>query len=292
MKFFFGKTEFCINIFTLVIPFIMLIAGCLREYAAAFFSVVLHEMCHIAVAGRYGTRPSCISVSPVGLSARINDRDLSRLELLHIYAAGPAINLILFVASSLARVALPQIREELDLVSRTNLMLALFNLLPAFPLDGGRILQQLLSGSIGLLAAGRVIRILAWILSISILMAGVFQFYISGNNVSLIIIGIYIPIAIRDARMESAFMNIRQILYRRSRLLKKGIYPARNLVVLKSTRVDEILKNLDFDRFHIIHVLDDDLCLAGVFTENEIMNAFTGDGDNLTFGQMMQKRHS
>lgn len=292
MKLCFGKTEFRINILTLIIPFIMLIAGCLREYAAAFFSVVLHEMCHIAVARRYGIQPSCILISPVGLSARINDRDLSRPELLHIYVAGPAINLILFVASSLACIALPQVKEELDLVSRTNLMLALFNLLPAFPLDGGRILQQLLSGSIGLLAAGRVIRILAWILSGFILMAGAFQFYMSGNNVSLIIIGIYIPIAIRDARMESAFMNIRQILYRRSKLYKNGVYPARDLVVLKSTRVDEILKNLDFDRFHIIHVLDDDLCLAGVFTENEIMNAFAGDGDNLTFGQMMQKGDS
>lgn len=292
MRFCLGKTEFRINILVLVIPPVMLIAGCLKEYAAAFFSVVLHEMCHIAVARRYDIQPSCIRITPAGLSAEIQDRGLSRHALLWIYAAGPVINLILFVASSLARIALPQIKEELDLVSRTNLMLALFNLIPAFPLDGGRILQQLLSGSIGLLAAGRVIRILAWILSVFILMAGVFQFYINGNNVSLIIIGIYIPIAISDARMESAFMNIRQILYRRSRLLKKGIYPARDLVVLKSTRVDEILKNMDFDRFHIIHVLDDDLCLAGVFTENEVMNAFTGNGDNLTFGEMMQKVES
>lgn len=276
----------------LVIPPVMLIAGCLKEYTTAFFSVVLHEMCHIAVAGRYGIRPSCICITPAGLSVEIQDRGLSQHALLWIYAAGPAINLILFGVSLMAAMALPQIKEGLDMVSATNLLLALFNLLPALPLDGGRILQQILSGSMGLLAAGKVIRILARIISVFLLLAGTVQIYMTGNNISLIVIGIYIPIAIKDARMESGFMNIRQILYRRSRLLKKGIYPARDLVVLKSTRVDEILKNMDFDRFHIIHVLDDDLCLAGVFTENEIMNAFTGDGDNMTFGQMMQRGHS
>lgn len=287
-----GKTEFRINILVLVIPPVMLIVGCLKEYTTAFFSIVLHEMCHIAVARRYGIRPSCICITPAGLSVEIQDGSLSQHAMLWIYVAGPASNLILFGVSSLAAMALPQIKENFDMVSATNLLLALFNLLPALPLDGGRILQQILSGSMGLLAAGRVIRILARIISAFLLLAGIVQLYMTGNNMSLIIIGIYIPLVIKDARMESAFMNIRQILYRRSKLYKNGVYPARNLVVLKSTRVDEILKNLDFDRFHIIHVLDDDLCLAGVFTENEIMNVFAGDGDNLTFGQMMQKGDS
>lgn len=289
MRFCSKKTELRISIFVVIIPVVMLIAGCLKEYAAAFFSVVLHEMSHIAVARRFGIHPTRIWITPVGLSASIQNKGFSRSVLLWIYTAGPAANLLLFGAALLAGTILPQMEKELDLVCRTNLLLALFNLLPVFPFDGGKILQQLLSGAMGLLAAGRVIKILAWIMAVLILSAGVAQFCMTGYNVSLIMIGIYIPIVLKDAGMESAFMNIRQILYRRSKLIKKGVYPARDLVVLKSTRVEEILKNMDFDRFHIIYVLDDDLRLAKAFTENEIISAFSDESDYLTFGQLMER---
>ncbi len=289
MRFCSKKAELRISIFVVIIPVVMLIAGCLKEYSAAFFSVVLHEISHIAVAGRFGVHPARICITPVGLSASIQNKGFSRPVLLLIHAAGPAANLLLFGAALLAGAVLPQLKKELELVWRTNLLLAMFNLLPVFPFDGGKILQQLLSGSIGLLAAGRVIKILAWIMAALILAAGVVQFSMTGNNLSLIMIGIYIPFVLKDAGMESAFMNIRQILYRRSKLIKKGVYPARDLVVLKSTRVEEILKNMDFDRFHIIYVLDDELHLAKAFTENEIISAFSDESDYLTFGQLMER---
>ena len=78
-------------------------------------------------------------------------------------------------------------------------------------------------------------------------------------------------------------MNMRQILYRRSRLLRKGIYPARDLVVMKTARLGDTLKNMDFDRFHIIYVLDDSLRIAGVFTESEIIDALAGAPEDMTF---------
>jgi len=281
--------ELRISIFVVIIPAVMMIAGYLKEYSAAFFSVVLHEISHITVAGRFGVHPVRICITPVGLSASIQNKGLSRPVSLLIHTAGPAANLLLFGAALLTGAILPHLKKELELVCRTNLLLALFNLLPVYPFDGGKILQQLLSGTMGLLAAGRVIKMLAWIMAVIILAAGVVLFSMTGYNLSLIMIGIYIPIVLRDAGMESAIMNIRQILYRRSRLMKKGVYPARDLVVLKSTRVDEILKNMDFDRFHIIYVLDEELRLAKAFTENEIISSFSDESDCLTFGQLMER---
>jgi stage IV sporulation protein FB len=283
------KTELHISIFVVIIPVLMLIAGYLKEYFITFFSIVLHEISHITVAGRFGVHPLRICITPVGLSASIQNKGFSRQVLLLIHSAGPAANILLFGAALLASAILPQMKKELELVYRINLLLALFNLLPVFPFDGGKILQQLLSGTMGLLAAGRVIKILAWIITALILSAGVIQFRMTGYNLSLLMIGIYIPIVLKDSEMESAFMNIRQILYRRSKLIKKGVYPARDLVVLKSTRVDEILKNMDFDRFHIIYVLDDELRLVKAFTENEIISVFSDENDYLTFGQLLER---
>ncbi len=271
-----------------IMPAAMLIAGCLKEYAIAFISVALHELSHVAVARLYGIKPDSISITPAGFAVTIRDRGFSRIILLKIYTAGPVANFLLVAIAVLIKSILPNSQEELRQLAMANLLIALFNLLPAFPLDGGMILQQLLSGRIGLLAAGKSVRILTLIISAAVAVAGVIQFYKSAGNISLIMIGVYIPIILKDARMESAFMNIKQILYRRSRLKKRGIYPARDLVVTKNTRLGDTLTSMDFDRFHIIYVLDDNLRLMRFFTESQIMDALSGDIGNITFEQLVR----
>ncbi len=287
MRFQSEKVELRISILIVIVPVVMLIVGYLKEYAMAFFSIALHEASHVAVAGYYGIKPDSISITPVGFAAAICDRGSSRIILLKIYTAGPAANFLLFAIVILVESILPGFREELRQLAMANLLIGLFNLLPAFPLDGGMILQQLLSDKVGLLAAGKSVRILTLIMSAAIVVVGVIRFYMSAGNISLIMIGVYIPIILKDARMEGAFMNIKQILYRRSRLMKRGIYPARDLVVTKNIRLGDTLTSMDFDRFHIIYVLDDNLRLVRVFTENEIMEALSGNIGNITFEQLM-----
>lgn len=83
-------------------------------------------------------------------------------------------------------------------------------------------------------------------------------------------------------------MGIREIIYRRSKLVRRGIYAARDLVVMRDTLLRESLKSMDFDRFHIVYVLDDDLHIIGTYTENEIMDALAEHDDDITFGQLIE----
>lgn len=287
MKFKAGAAQFHINALNLIVPVVMIATGLITEYIIAFISVMLHEISHIAAATAYGVRPSTITITPVGFSAVIDDTGLQRSAMLKIYIAGPAANLAVSVISFLTANIFPHMAIQLKFLAMTNLVIAVFNLLPAYPLDGGKALQALLSGSIGILASGRVARRMAWFISAVMVTAGAYQLYITGYNGSLLIIGLYIPIILRTGRMESAIMNIKQILYRHTRLIKKGVYPARDLVVTKRAMLGETLKNMDFDRFHIIYVLDDDLRLIKVFTEAEIIDALTKGGDNVTFEQFI-----
>lgn len=284
-----GQIELQISIFIFTVPLLLLISGCIREYAAAFVSITLHETGHMAAAYFFGCRVDAVRVMPVGLSLSINSRDCGRIKLILMDLAGPAVNLLLFSAGSLAASAFSELNGALKLFSATNLYLALFNLMPVFPLDGGRVLFEVLAGSMGLLAAGRTIRRLAALLSAALLLAGAYQLCISGFNFSLIIIGIYIFIVLKTGRMESAFMNIKQIIYRRTRLIKKGIYPARDLVVTENTLLAETLKCMDFDRFHLVYVLSGELKLMKVFTENEILNALIEGGESMTFEELMKE---
>lgn len=287
MKVRIGQIEVQISIFIFAVPLLLFISRCIREYTAAFVSIAVHETGHMVMAHCFGCNINAVKVTPVGFSLSINSRDCSRIHSILIYLAGPAVNLLLFAAGLLAASAFSGL-SGMKLFSATNLYLAIFNLIPVFPLDGGRVLLEVLAGSIGLLAAGRMIRRLAMILSVALLLTGTYQLYISGFNFSLIIIGIYIFAVLKMGRMESALMNIRQIIYRRSRLTKKGIYPARDLVAMENTLLSETLKSMDFDRFHIVYVLDCELRLMKAFTENEIMNALVEGGESMTFEQLLK----
>lgn len=287
-----GETEVRINITSVIMPVFMLIAGLMEEYAAAFLSMLAHELSHLAAASICGAKAGIINISVLGFSAVIRDGNCSRKEQILIYSSGPVFNLLVFAAAALADHLIRGDQKVLRLLSASNLFLALFNLLPVLPLDGGRLILGLLAEDMGIMAAGRLLRKLAWFISVPAGLLGIYQFCISSFNISLMVTALYIMIISMTGRLESALMNIRQLVYRKSRLMKKGMYPARDIVVLKRAKLSESLKSMDFDRFHIIYVLDDNLRIIGLFTENEIIDVLTGSSDDLTFGQLVELRRS
>jgi Zn-dependent protease/predicted transcriptional regulator len=132
---------------------------------ALFACVVLHEFGHILMAARFGVRTPDVILLPIGGVARLERiPDEPRQELL-IALAGPAVTLaivvLLYLVLALTGPA-PSLWELepagpfLDNLMRVNLYLLLFNLFPAFPMDGGRVLRAVLASRLGLVAGTKI----------------------------------------------------------------------------------------------------------------------------------------
>ncbi|HEY3741134.1 MAG TPA: site-2 protease family protein [Bryobacteraceae bacterium] len=129
--------------------------GYLLYVTGLFLSVLLHELGHAWVSSQYGIRTVEIVMFPIGGVSRLGRRARPGEEL-WIALAGPTVNLVLavilyFVATSrnpilnLSSIDHPTDDNLATQLFLGNLALAGFNLLPAFPMDGGRVLRAVLS---------------------------------------------------------------------------------------------------------------------------------------------------
>jgi len=123
--------------------------------AAIFTCVILHELGHSLVALRYGIPVSEITLYPIGGIANIEKRPTAKQEL-WIALAGPAVNvviagllLLVIPVATVRYVGLAfNVASPLGFgvgLLLANLSLALFNMVPAFPMDGGRVLRSVLA---------------------------------------------------------------------------------------------------------------------------------------------------
>ena len=122
---------------------------------SVFLCVVLHEFGHIAAARQFGIKTPDITLLPIGGLARLERNPTRPVEEFVIAIAGPLVNvviaglIIMVIGSALGweQMLAPQ-DPRVDFLTRlagVNIFLVLFNMIPAFPMDGGRVLRAILA---------------------------------------------------------------------------------------------------------------------------------------------------
>jgi Zn-dependent protease len=178
---------------------------------ALFGCIVLHELGHALAARKFGIPTRDITLLPIGGIARLERMPREPMQELWVAVAGPLVNvaivLILLIPLSVmwfARVdlRLPGVTFLVGLFA-TNIFLIAFNMLPAFPMDGGRVLRALLARKLEYVRATRIAARVGQGMALLFIAAGSFG-YMMGFQVidkplpMLVLIGAFIFVGARN----------------------------------------------------------------------------------------------
>ncbi len=242
-----------------------------------FFCVILHEYGHALMAKRFKVKTIDIILSPIGGLARLEKLPSKPIHEFYIAVAGPLVNgfISILLASILYLASKPiflnfngdlnQVDNwgaYLSLILGMNLILFIFNLVPAFPMDGGRILRSLLSIKLGKKKSTFISSFIGYLFAIAFILFGIF----SGRYI-LAIIGVFVIIMARgemsSARQEDFLFNN---YINRPDLLNK-------LEFRETSLMQELIDCYLAKKGNNFMIFSDDEKLVGIVKEAEVKQA-------------------
>ncbi len=243
---------------------------------AIFGCIILHELGHALTARKFGCETKQIILLPIGGMAQMKQLPQKPLEELLVAIAGPlvsfgiAIFIYLILGSSQA-LDLSQKAQHLDDFSKgsflfnlflINLILAIFNLLPAFPMDGGRMLRAVLAMKFSRSKATKIAANIGQIIAIIFIIFGV------NHNLFLAFIGIFIFIA---ARTESTYETSKSIL---SDYKVKNVMMSKYTALKHDDHLDKVISVILASQEKEFIVMNDKK-VVGVLTQMDIIRALS-----------------
>ena len=251
-----------------------------------FACIVLHEYGHALTARRYGIRTRDITLLPIGGLARLERMPDEPIQELKVALAGPAVNVVI----ALLLVGWLQTSGDWESVDRlglvrgafvqrvmlANALLAAFNLLPAFPMDGGRALRALLATRMEYTRATQLAA------NIGQGMAILFGFIGLRGNPTLIFVALFVWIgAGQEASMAQMKSALAGIPVRRAMLTHyRTLTPTSTL----GDAVDLVLTGSQQD-FPVVR----DGHIDGILTRSDLLAALARSGRNATVGENMRR---
>ena len=189
---------------------------------ALFACIVLHELGHALAARRYGIPTRDITLLPIGGVARLERMPREPKQELWVAVAGPLVNVAIATCLAVTLLVLrygrigvlAPIASFLFPLLLMNLFLVAFNMLPAFPMDGGRVLRALLACKLEYVRATRIAARIGQAMALLFIAAGAFGYMtgfkaLSAPQPMLVLIGAFIFIGARhEAHIAEVGRNI------------------------------------------------------------------------------------
>ncbi len=196
------KTKFKINPLFFAVFFVFCFYEGISVTLIIYLSAMLHELGHFIAARLVKTPPASFSILPFGMRIELDFSKIAYKNQAVIAFAGPLFNIILWMIAVL--VSRIYFNPLLSFFAASNFFLAAVNLVPAFPLDGGRITEALLCKKIDIYKAKQVADAITLISLLLLFGLGIYLLILSGYNFSLILISlVFLSMLLKDHIKEA-----------------------------------------------------------------------------------------
>ena len=270
----------------LILEFIFLLVICTlnKQMLVGFIWVILHEAVHILVANNFGLRLSSFKIHITGAGTEIDDiDDLSENRKLILYVSGPLFNFV----SAMVLIFLKS-EDGLNVESSIwiNLGLLFFNMLPAYPLDGVRIYEILLSKKILYKKAKKLLVRASFMVAAFIMIGFLLTIYIHKVNISLLLASVLLTYTTFLENEKTIYIIMGSIVRKSRRLISDGYIENKSISVYYKRDLIKVLSLVDRNKFNSFFVLDDDMRLLGIIYEDELIKTLKESG-NMTLEELL-----
>ena len=248
------------------------------NYFIAFIMVILHEYTHYFTANFFGYKNGKVIILPFGASLELLGIDTASVkEEVIISLSGPIMNLVLAVIFYALNLRCNS--KLIETLFFTNLCLGVFNLVPALPLDGGRILRAIIASKTVYRRANIVTIITSMVIGGIFILYYLFCFFKGYMNLTFGIIAFYIIIYSIREKERIAYIIMSDIIKKKFRFMKKGYIENKNLSVCCKMGLLKVLSLVEKNKYNVFTVLDDDLKFIGVIYESEVIEGLKNYGN-------------
>lgn len=176
----------------------------IEEFLIFLFTMCIHEMFHILTAIVFGFKIDSIKTAFLGLKITYAENKISPIKSLLVYLSGPLANLIFALV-------LLYLSDKVYIAKASffifyNLLFALVNLIPAYPLDAARALTAVLNHFFGSVTSVKMMSYISYLISLLMFFSGLYIFIFKIDNFLLMVMSIFIMISTKK-ELESSKMN-------------------------------------------------------------------------------------
>ncbi len=284
-----GQTEIRLHFGLLVVLVLAGIFGMLVSLLQALLALTLHELSHAIVAHAMGYRIDVIEFLPYGGVARLYGQTMSNKADFIIALAGPLCSFLVAGGVSLAGTLFPLAYYQLQYFLALNVALGMFNLIPALPLDGGRMLRAILGNFLRARIATLITAWLGVICGAALLAFCAYAFTQGKVNAFLLIMGVFLVLgAIKELR-QAPQAQLTAILRRKDAFRRGEALPLRHVAVRESVSAGSALRQLSYSRYNLLQVLDEELNIIGQLDEGKLLSGIARHGQDVTVGALLKR---
>lgn len=231
------------------------------------FTIFLHEYSHAFVARKLGYNLKNIKLIPFGICLNMKSNIISPKDEIKIALAGPIMNLILCVLCFSLWWIFPSTYNYTNIFCYANFITCFFNFLPAFPLDGGRVMLAIIKSKDSEKSAVKFCRLINITLSVFLLALFVWSCFVKINFTYLFVVFCILTGVFEvNEKNKYSFINFSNIK-KLNRVMK-----IKNLYVKESEKVFKLCKFIDNFSYINLYVYDDSDNLKGIISEKDYVN--------------------